>query len=784
MSIRGKIAVLAAAVCIWGAPAVPAYSQTAPEQQQAIAIIPQPLKLIRQSGSFPISKTTKIYVDPNNEELKQIGQTLAQYLQQASGILPEVTQAKPAKDSSPSIFITLTQPVDSLGEEGYTLKITPSQVSLSANKAQGLFLGAQTLRQLLPAQPTAAPFSLPALEAADKPRYAWRGMHLDVARHFFPVEFVKKYIDYLAMHKMNTFHWHLTDDQGWRIEIKKYPKLTEVGAWREGTLIGHYSDQPHQFDNKRYGGFYTQEQIKEVVKYAQDRYITVVPEIEMPGHAVAALSAYPELSCTGGPFKVERLWGVFDDVYCAGNEQTFEFQENVLTEVMALFPSKIIHIGGDESPKTRWEKCPKCQARIKAEGLKDEHELQSYFIQRMEKFVNAKGRTIIGWDEILEGGLAPNAYVMSWRGTEGGIAAAKQHHYVVMTPGSHVYFDHYQGEPSLEPLAIGGYTTLEKVYSFDPTPAELSEEEKKFILGAQANVWTEYIPTSEHVEYMVLPRMSALSEVLWTPVAKKDWENFKTRMQQQYGRFDAMGANYAKSSFNVRQQIRVDTVQRAATVNFQTDATGPQLFYTTDGTAPTPSALAYTEPFSVSNSAVIKAASFTDGKQIGKVSSRTLEAHKAFANAVKLTSPAHRNYTGSGAVTLVNGLKGSTNHTDGEWLGFLENEMEATIDLNKKTQISSISTTFLQNTGAEILLPRQIDFAVSKDGKKFKTVKSFSNLSEAATSGTFKKELTAELAKTKARYIKVTAKGAEAKPAENGASAKKGWVFIDEIVVE
>jgi hexosaminidase len=361
----------------------------------------------------------------------------------------------------------------------------------------------------------------------DIPKFQWRGMHLDVSRHFFSKEFIKKYIDYLAMYKMNTFHWHLTDDQGWRIEIKKYPKLTEVGAWRNGSMTGHYTDQT--FDDIRYGGFYTQEEIKEIVAYAKERYITVVPEIEMPGHALAALASYPEFSCTGGPFEVGKSWGVFDDVFCPKDE-TFTFLENILAEVIALFPSEYIHIGGDECPKVRWKSCPKCQKRIKDEKLKDEHELQSYFIQRIEKFVNSKGRKIIGWDEILEGGLAPNAAVMSWRGTEGGIAAAKEKHFVVMSPGSHCYFDHYQGEPKNEPIAFGGYTNVEKVYSFNPIPKELSEEESKYILGAQANVWTEYINTPEHVEYMVFPRIAALSEVLWGTSNPNEYKVFETRL--------------------------------------------------------------------------------------------------------------------------------------------------------------------------------------------------------------------------------------------------------------
>jgi len=760
--------------------AAPAYGQQAPASQQTLSIIPQPLQLTPQSGSFAITSSTKIYVDPKNEELRNIGQSLSQEIKRATGVQPQVVQAAPGKQSTGGIYLTLAQPAQDLGAEGYKLTVQPGQVVLAASKPQGLFFGTQTIRQLLPAQPSTAAVSIPAVEVMDKPRYDWRGMHLDVSRHFFSTEFVKKYIDFLALHKMNTFHWHLTDDQGWRIEIKKYPKLTSVGGWRDGTLIGHYTDQPHKFDNIRYGGFYTQEQIKEVVKYAQDRYITVVPEIEMPGHAVAALTAYPELSCTGGPFKVEGLWGVFDDIFCAGNEQTFTFLQDVLTEVMPLFPSKIVHIGGDEAPKTRWHACPKCQARMKAENLKDEHELQSYFVQRMEKFVNSKGKTIIGWDEILEGGLAPKAAVMSWRGTEGGIAAAKQKHNVVMTPGSHVYFDHAQGEASLEPLSIGGYLPLETVYSFEPTPKELNAEEQKYILGAQANLWTEYIPTEQQVEYMVLPRMSALAEVLWTPASQKNWPSFKERMQKQYQRYEALGANYAKSAFNVRQQLVVDTTQRAAVVTMQMDATGPQVYYTLDGSAPTASAQTYTKPFAVSNSAVIKAGSFENGKLMGKVTTKEITTHKAFAMPAKLATEPNKSYKGQGGLTLVDGIKGSTNHTDGQWLGFQGGDLVATLDLKKPTEISSVKSTFLQHNGSKILLPTNLEIAVSKDGKKYKTVYSAPVAAMAEQPKPAISEVKADLKKTKARFVKITAKNAQVA----GAAKPETWLFADEIVVQ
>ncbi|WP_347159876.1 glycoside hydrolase family 20 protein [Pontibacter chitinilyticus] len=759
----------------------PAYGQ-ANTAQPTIALIPKPLSLQPQTGTFRLNAETKIYVDPKNEELQKIGQQLAEVIKNATGLQLQVSSKKVKNKYKNIILLTQKEAVDSLGDEGYTLSVAPARITLRANKPQGVFLGTQTIRQLLPAQARVAAISIPALEIADKPRYAWRGMHLDVSRHFFPVDFVKKYIDYLALHKMNTFHWHLTDDQGWRIEIKKYPELTEKGAYRNGTIIGHAPGNGN--DSIRYGGFYTQDEIRDVVKYAQDRYITVVPEIEMPGHALAALTTYPQLSCTGGPFEVAQSWGVFKDVFCAGNEQTFQFLENVLTEVMDLFPSKVIHIGGDESPKERWKECPKCQARIAAEGLKDEHELQSYFIQRIEKFLNSKGRKIIGWDEILEGGLAPNADVMSWRGIEGGIAAAKQHHYVVMTPGSHVYFDHYQGDPSLEPLAIGGYTTLQKVYSFEPTPAELSPEEAKYILGAQANVWTEYIPTEAQVEYMVLPRMAALSEVLWTPAAKKNWDDFKQRMQQQYKRYDALGANYARSAFNVRQQVIPDTLQKVDIVKFETDAAGTQLYYTLDGSVPTAASRPYTAPFPVDRSVVIRAGSFENGELAGKVSATTVEASKAFAHAVKLTKPANRNYTASGPATLVDGLSGSENHTDGNWLGFQGDDLEAVIDLQKITPISRLSSSYLQSARSQILFPSAVEYAVSEDGKKFTTVKVITPVIGAERPSTFREAVTAEIPVTNARYIKVTARNRKAAPQKAGEPAGNTWVFADEITVE
>lgn len=515
------------------------------------AVIPAPQSLIGVQGKFTFSPKSRIIVSGLNEETRLSADFLASLVKNASGDVPAVVEGK--KSAAGSVFMTIDTTVSN--PEGYVLIVRRKMIEIKAGSGTGLFYAVQTLRQLMPAEvemPSlgqSIPVSVPCCEIKDEPRFSYRGMHLDVGRHMFPVETIRKYIDLLALHKMNYFHWHLTEDQGWRIEIKKYPKLTEVGAFRKETVVGHAGRKPLVYDGKPYGGFYTQDEVREVVKYASSKFITVIPEIEMPGHALAALASYPELSCTGGPFETAKKWGIFEDVYCAGKEETFAFLEDVLSEVAELFPSKYIHIGGDECPKTRWEKCSLCQKRIKDEGLKDEAGLQSYFIRRIEKFLISKGKRLIGWDEILEGGLAPEATVMSWRGVAGGIEAAKQNHDVIMTPTDYVYLDYYQTEPDNEPLAIGGYLPLEKVYSFDPRFEELTEEQNKHILGVQGNVWTEYIPTPEHLEYMACPRMFAISEVAWTQASKKDFEDFLARFEVQKKRYDALNVNYFKGEY-------------------------------------------------------------------------------------------------------------------------------------------------------------------------------------------------------------------------------------------
>lgn len=510
-------------------------------------VIPRPVKQVDKEGVFLIDKDTKIVVDAECGDMKAVAGFLSDHISSFFRISNSVTVSSELDDD-----MIMFKHVDdaALGKEGYRLTISEDNVVIEGSH-QGLFYAVQTLKQLMPTKREQLKrVVLPALEIEDTPRFAWRGAMMDVCRHFFSVEEVYTFIDYLALHKLNTLHWHLTEDQGWRVEIKKYPKLAEISSQRKETLIGHGGKKPFKYDGKPYGGYFTQEEIKSVVAYAQERYIEVIPEIELPGHALAALAAYPELGCTGGPYETATRWGVFDDVYCAGNEQTFEFLTDVISEVVELFPSKYFHIGGDECPKGAWEKCKKCQARMKKEGLDNEHELQSYVIKRVEKLLNSKGKTLIGWDEILEGGLAPNAAVMSWRGIKGGIAAAKEGHDVIMTPNSHMYFDHYQAPSENEPLAIGGFLNLSKVYSYEPLPEELSVEEQKHILGVQANLWAEYIPTFDHLEYMAMPRMAALAEVGWSPKEGKDFDNFFLRLSNLRGMYDSMDINYCSKAFD------------------------------------------------------------------------------------------------------------------------------------------------------------------------------------------------------------------------------------------
>lgn len=501
-----------------------------------VSIIPKPVSAKVQPGVKKWTKDINILI---NKPTEDVAYQLKENLERKGLSALIVTRTK----SNNVVELSLSDD-KTIPSEGYRLNVTSKGAKITASSAAGLFYGTQSFLQLLNDKN-----ETPIAQIEDYPRFTYRGLHLDVGRHMYPVAFIKKYIDLMAFHKFNRFHWHLTEDQGWRIEIKKYPKLTSVGGFRKESPVGRATTKTRAsvvYDGRPYGGFYTQEEIKDVVAYAAKKFVTVIPEIEMPGHAQAALAAYPNLGCTGGPYETATTWGVFNEVFCAGKDETFTFMQDVLDEVMALFPSKYIHIGGDECPKMRWKECPNCQKRIADNKLKDEHELQSYFIGRVEKYLNSKGRQIIGWDEILEGGLAPNATVMSWRGEEGGIAAAKQKHNVIMTPGKWVYLDYYQDTAKTEPIAIIGYTPVSKVYNYEPIPPQLSAEESKYVIGSQCNVWSEYMKTPEHVEYMVYPRASAMSEVLWTPRESKNYDDFVERMKVHGRRLRELNVNYAK----------------------------------------------------------------------------------------------------------------------------------------------------------------------------------------------------------------------------------------------
>jgi hexosaminidase len=602
-------------------------------------LIPFPSQLTPRAGAFRMDRATVLRVsDPGDERLRELARYAAEMIQARSGIAVRVSDRRGRGTEDGAILLLLRAESVETNAEAYGLEVSAERVLISAATHAGLFYGIQTLRQLAPAASGAEHADVPAVEIADRPRFAYRGMHLDVGRHFFPMSFVKKYIDLLAMYKMNTFHWHLTEDQGWRIEIKRYPRLTEVGAYRKETLLARNFD-PYIGDRKPYGGFYTQDEIREVVAYASSRFVNVIPEIEMPGHSMAALAAYPELACTEGPFEVATVWGVHEDIYCP-KEETFAFLEGVLAEVIELFPGPYVHIGGDEAPKRRWEESEIAQAVIRREGLEDEHELQSYFIRRIERYLLAHGKRLIGWDEILEGGLAPQATVMSWRGTAGGIEAAQQGHDVIMTPTSHVYFDYYQGDPRFEPLAIGGYTPLEKVYEFEPVPDVLNETEARHVLGAQGNVWTEYMRTPQYVEYMVFPRMLALAEVVWSPANARDWSRFVASLPASLRLLDPYRVTYQVSAPRGLERDII-TLDEEVSVTLSTLMPDAQIRYTIDGSDPTTGSSLYNGPFQLpvdSGGVVVTARSFLDN---GRSSSpRSARFARTTLRAAETVAPA------------------------------------------------------------------------------------------------------------------------------------------------
>lgn len=746
-------------------------------QQANYEVIPLPQEIKITTGNFVLNDRTSIVYPKDNKEMQQNANLLAEYIHQMSG-----KKLKVIDEPVTSNTIILATGLNADNAEAYQLKVTQDNVIITGTSEAGTFYGIQTLRKSLPIT-NKGDISLPAVEINDYPRFSYRGVHLDVSRHFFPADSVKRFIDMMALHNINRLHWHLTDDQGWRIEIKKRPELTTIGSKRSETVIGHNSGE---YDGIPYSGFYTQDEAREIVKYAQERHITVIPEIDLPGHMQAALAAYPELGCTGGPYEVWKMWGVSEDVLCAGNDKTLAFIEDVLNEIVDIFPSEYIHVGGDECPKVRWEKCPKCQARIKAEGIKGdkkhsaEEYLQSYVISRMEKFVESKGRHIIGWDEILEGGLAPNATVMSWRGMDGGIEAAKQKHNVVMTPNTYVYLDYYQSaDTDLEPEAIGGYLPLEKVYSFEPT-AGISPEDQKYVIGAQANLWTEYIPTFSQVEYMIMPRIDAVADIQWSDPSKKDYQTFLPRVARMTQLYDRLGYNYGKHIFDINASLTTNTENGTLDIALTKLGEG-DIYYTVDGSDPTIASIKYEGPVQINQDCEFKAI-VVRPNGTSRIFSEDIFFNKATMKPITLKEQPSKGYVFNGAQVLVDGLRGGSNYKTGHWLGFQGKDLDATIDLKEPTEIQKVSFNTNVVKGDWIMGASAVTVKVSDDGKNFKEVasKKIPELTQNDKDGLYPQEIS--FAPVKARYVEVIINSSKL-PKWHGGAGSPAFLFVDEIEI-
>jgi len=755
---------------------------------QEINIVPRPLKVTQsEKGSFILKK--KITVSnlfPNNDKLSgNVTKYLSDYLKKYYDI--EVTLAAKGSNADVTLFPSR---MPTGGALAYRLLVNNNGVRIEANFDEAAFHGVQSFIQLLPVDNKSS-LSVPFVTIYDEPRFQYRGMHLDIGRHFQPVAFIKRYIDFLSFHKLNKFHWHLTEDQGWRIEIKQYPLLTSIGSKRNGTIIGRYPGKGN--DNKPHEGYYTQAQIKEVVQYAKERFIEVIPEIEMPGHSSAAIAAYPWLSCfpekpTGIPANmisaksieeqkngriklVQETWGVFDDVFCAGNDSVFTFLQNVIDEVITLFPSKYFHIGGDECPKTHWKICTRCQQRMKELGLKDEHELQSWFVQRMEKYLNSKGKTLIGWDEILEGGLAPNAIVMSWRGETGGIEAAKQKHQVIMTPGKPVYFDHTQSKNE-DSVTIGGYNPIEAVYAYEPIPKELNAEESKYILGAQANVWTEYMSNTRKIEYMIFPRMAALSEVLWSE--KKDWSDFEKRLPMQMKRYEMLELNYSKAYYDLKAVVSPTEDLNGVYWKLESKNDLGKIYYSVGNQS---TDLNYNNAIRVNTSNFYTARYYYDNRVVSSLQ-QNFAFSKSTGKKITLTTLPSKSYPGDGEFTLVNGIineKGLARSQ--EFLGFSGSDCEAVIDLGKLDTINNVTAHVFSQTSSWIWPPSSFTVQTSMDGINFNAIVDVGPpvLNENKVQLNFPAQVT--------RYVKVFIKNKGIIPEGNAGAGNKAWLFVSEVQV-
>ena len=742
-----------------------------------LAVIPQPESVVLGKGSFRFTKETVFVTAP---ELYPMTNSFVEQYEKATGF--RMFFRKAAIQTS-YILLSLDK---SLPKEGYTLVVKPDKISITAADHNGALYALETLRQLLPKEfesttPVKTDWAVPAVTITDAPQYAWRGLMLDVSRHFFPKEYILKTLDRMAMLKLNTFHFHLVDNEGWRIEIKKYPKLTEIGAWRvdqEDKLWNERTpNSANAFANpatapKKYGGFYTQEDIKEIVAYASARGITVIPEIEMPAHAMSAIAAYPKLSCHKRPIGVPSgaVWPI-TDIYCAGQEETFAFLEDVLTEVMELFPSKYIHVGGDEATHTEWEKCLKCQARMKDHHLKDVHQLQSYFIKRIDDFLVSKGRTLVGWDEIMDGGLANNAVVMNWRGIEVGKKALEQGNPVVLT--SDCYIDNYQGLPDYEPQANGGYLPLKKLYHYSLEKENLSPALQKNILGTQANLWAEYIATPEHSEYMLFPRLLALAEISWTTDNLKNWDNFINRTQAFMKRLDVMKVNYARSMYQV-----VPTVEnQKGNIFLKLDCEVPNadIRYAL-GDTPMEKATKYRQPIALNRSTTFKATVFS-GKATNTITTGEVTFHKAIDKKVSYSPLYHKSYQGQGEATLTNIIRGTKNFHDGQWLGWLGDDVTLTLDLEQATEVREVRIGAMDAQASGIYFPVKFMVSLSNDGKNYREVATHNEPCVVRGKSSLK-DFVLKFSPTEARYIKLTLKNVKTPP--KGGDA---WLFIDEILV-
>lgn len=744
-------------------------------------IIPKPLDVnCKGDASFLLKDGVYVIYPENNQKMQDNAEFLVDYVEKQTGVKLTSHAGMPVDGA-----ICLTLDLSDDNAEAYKLIVNDKRVCISGASEAGVFYGIQTLRKSLPVAQDIN-VNLSAVEIYDKPRFAYRGAMLDVARHFYTVDEVKTFIDMLALHNINRFHWHLTDDQGWRIEIKKYPKLMSVASERKETVVGRWYSGI--YDGKPYGGYYTQDELRDVIDYAAKRHITIIPEVDLPGHMQAALTAYPELGCTGGPYEVRTIWGVSQDVLCVGNDFTLQFVKDVLSEVADIFPSEYIHIGGDECPKVRWEKCPKCQERIKSLGLKSdakhtkEQRLQSYMIQEAAKYLKEKGKRIIGWTEILEGGLVPDATLMSWIGESGGIEAAHQHHDVIMTPNTYLYFDYYQSKKvEDEPLAIGGYLPIEKTYNYEPMPKELTKEEQQYIKGVQANLWTEYIPVFSQVQYMVLPRLGAVAEVQWTDPSKKDYKGFLRRVPHLVAVYDCYGWNYATRVYDVNVDMKADTVNHVLNVQLSTMADDP-IYYTLDGQDPTEKSLKYTKPFTIDQSVVLKTMAVHPDRT-SKISVDTIRFNKATLKPVVLLQPNEFRFSPDGPVVLVDGRNGNHSFDTGAWLAVAGNDLEAVINMQAETILSSASVHVYVRKDAWLFDARGFSVSVSSDNKNYKEVASqeYKQMQESDSDGIIEHEFSFD--SCKATYVKIKVISEKSMPDWHWDAGKAPFLLIDEIIL-